>query len=317
MAFAISDQLRAASEEAIAQGASFLTSEVRSDGGWPSDKHSLDEEPEIEFSVFVVASGALVLESVRDQRIEDIRTRSKQFILSRIGPQGLWSYIPGLHPDLDDTSMCSMVAGPSSHAALFMGRNLQPVLSNLDEEGRFLTWIRPPGMPNDTDSVVNANVISWLGDRVETRAAQAWIERLIKDGQENGTSLWYPQVMDLYYCVSRASYLATPVFANLRNVLARRILQSKPENVLQKAQAVSALRLLQCDDDQQFIRRLLNEVIELQRNDGSWPSCEVWRGPADLGYVFWSSALTSAYCIEALSRSAKVKVESDHNDSGS
>ena len=305
MTYEVPGHLRYAAENAIAQGVAFLQADVTEEGAWPSENHIFDQEPQIEYAMFVAACGILALQTCRDQRIAEIVERTKRFLVQNIGPQGLWSYVPGLHPDLDDSSVCAMAIGPSGHSALFMGRNLEPILANRDSEGRFLTWIREPGMPNDVDSVVNANVISMLGHRTETSGAESWIENLVRENRESGSSLWYVPVMDLYYCVSRASQLAAPAFASLRSILIERILETKVSNPLQIAQALTALDYLKIQGESEFVHQRLEELIAAQQDDGSWPSCEVWRGPEELGFIFWSKTLTSAYCIEALSRTTQ------------
>ena len=79
---------------------------------------------------------------------------------------GVWRYWPRIPPDVDDTALCSLAIGP--RALLLFYSNIERILSNRDAEGRFLTWMMGPGLPNFTPDlcpVVNANVISYLGNR--------------------------------------------------------------------------------------------------------------------------------------------------------
>ena len=94
--------------------------------------------------------------------------------------------------------MCSLAVNVRTLRLFFS--NIERILSNRDAEGRFLTWMWEPdwsglpqglSLPPETCPVVNANVISYLGDRPETRAAQHWLATLIEERREAGQSRHY------------------------------------------------------------------------------------------------------------------------------
>ena len=221
----------------------------------------------------------------------------------------MWRYRPHLPPDLDDTAMCSLAAGP--HPWMLLGRNVDLILSYRDHEGRFLSWMfahddGPYAARNDVDSVVNANTLAWLGDYPDTRRAQRWIETLIEENREAGSAPWYPCPMDIYVAVARTSCIARPIFARLRPTLASRIIDCRKAggefgDVQRTAQALSALDMLGGWVHEGTIRPSMERLLESQRPDGGWPECFAWQDP-HLGFAFASEALTTACCIEALER---------------
>ena len=192
------------------------------------------------------------------------------------------------------------------------------MLANRDEEGRFMTWVLAKDEPDvvskfrlEADPVVNANVIAYLGDHPETKAAQRWLEALIAEGSLEGSSKWYPDTVTIYYAITRAMIRAQPALDQLRPILAERILRLRHENgefgnILQTAQAVSALYNI--GSLQRIDAKLqLDGLISSQREDGSWPEFLAfgdqslkWGLVGQIGHG--SEAVTSAFCIEALER---------------
>ena len=324
MRWNLPERLRTAAGHAIEAGLGYLDTVVDSNGAWPSvchRSHDLTGAATVEHSVFVAASGVLILEACDSRRAARIRTRTRDFILSRIERPGVWRYMPlpdrdgdaaevspypPLAADLDSTSLCSLALEPQRHPWLFLGRNVKAILSNRDGEGRFLTWIAsrgPLGRPNDADTVVNANVVACLGDRAETRAAQRWLETLIEEKRESGASIWYDDPLDVYYCLGRAMVVAAPAFEKLRPTLADRIPGADDlGDALRAAQALSALDMLGAAAPVSRARRYLEQLLDTQHPHGGWPACLVWRGPRGLPFTNSSAALTTAYCIEALTR---------------
>ena len=305
-----------AARSAIGRGLGFLETAVEPDGAWPSrlyENHDLTGPWNEERAPFAPAFGLVALAVCDDPRAEALRSRTRAFLFHHMEYPGVWRYWPNLPPDLDDTALCSLAAGP--HPWLVFGRNVGPILSNRDREGRFLTWMLPHDGPdaagndvsswNDVDSVVNANTIAWLGNNPETEGAQRWIETLIEEHREEGSAPWYPCPMDIYVAVARASCIAKPVFARLRPALASRIIERRKTgggfgDVLRTAQALSALDMLGGWEREESVRPSVERLIESQRPDGSWPECLAWlAGP--LGGIA-SEALTTACCIEALER---------------
>ena len=323
--------LREGMARAVESGLRFLDGIIGAEGAWPAVGIYDRDRPAVpEWTPFAAAVGILALEACGAPRAAALISRSRAFLHSRIEYPGVWRYYPGLAPDLDDTALCSVAAG--SHLWLLMGRNVGLILSCRDDEGRFRTWIVPKGerlkpyratesarmvpgdgsesSPKTVDSVVNANVLAYLGDRPETRAAQEWLAKLVEEGRESGTAPYYPSTMDLYSAMARASRLAPPVFARLRATLAARVVElleagGETIDAYRMAQGVTALAQLQATGEEEVVRCSLEGLLETQHANGGWPECLIWRCRPGIKGRFSSEALTTACCIGALARAMR------------
>ena len=320
---ATSEALAGAAREGIRRGLAFLESMIDENGAWHCIRFNV-ADPEIprhfERPPFVSALCALALESSDEPRARAICTATKAYLIDTIEYPGWWRYYRHLPPDLDSTTLCSLVIG--THPWIWLGRNVPGMLANRDEEGRFMTWVLAEDEPDvvsrfriEADPVVNANVLAYLGDHPGTRDAQRWLEALVTEGSLDGSSKWYPDTVTIYHAITRAMIRAKPALAPLRPMLADRILGLRNENggfgnVLQTAQAVSALYnigSLGSIDAKREVERLMSS----QRGDGSWPELLAfgdqslkWGMVGQIGHG--SEAVTSAFCIEALERLVEV-----------
>ena len=308
-------------QSAIARGLAFLDRSVGADGVWPCIRYEdagLTGPGELEKNPGMAGFGVLALESCDDPLARAIWSRSRNFLFRTMQRPGLWRYWPQIPPDVDDTAICSLAVG--ARTLLLFGSNIEPILSNRDAEGRFLTWMLGPGLPEFTPDicpVVNANVISYLGDRTETRAAQHWLETLIEERREVGQSRHYIEPMNLYHAVARASCLAAPAFARLRPTLVSRIVERREDDGMFGDPLYSSLALLALDMlgalQWEEMRPTLAQLLEAQRPDGGWPggvhyvaspalieqSLALAHGPI---YWFFTEAIPTACCIELLER---------------
>ena len=312
-------ELAKAGRESIRNGLAFLESTIDENGAWHCIRFNL-ADPDIprhfEKPPFVSAFCVLALERCEEARARAICTATRAYLVNTIEYPGLWRYYRHLPQDLDSTALCSLVLG--THPWILLGRNVPQILANRDEEGRFMTWVLEDDEPDvvsrfrlEADPVVNANVIAYLGDCPETRDAQRWLEALITDAKVKGSSKWYPDDVATYYATARAVIRAQPALDGLRPILADRILDLRDEtgefgNVLQTAQAVSALDTVGCLD-RIDAKRQVERFISSQREDGSWPELLAfgdqtlkWGTVGRIGHG--SEAVTSAFCIEALER---------------
>ena len=315
--------LARAGRDSIRRGLEFLESAIDENGTWHCIRFNI-ADPDIprhfERPAFVSALCVLALESCDEARARAICTATRAHLANTIEYPGLWRYYRHLPQDLDSTALCSLVLG--THPWILLGRNVPPVLSNRDEEGRFMTWVLAEDEPNvvstfriEADPVVNANVIAYLGDHPETEDAQRWLEALITEDSLEGSSKWYPDTVAIYYATTRAMIRARPALDRLSPILVERILSLRDEqgqfgNILQTAQAVSALYnvggLKRMDATRQVER-----LIGAQHEDGSWPELLAFGDQSLKWGVFGqighgSEAVTTAFCIEALERLVEV-----------
>ena len=324
---ATSGALAEACRESIRRGLDFLESVIDENGAWHCIRFNT-ADPNIprhfERPPFISAFCALALESSDEPKARAMCAATRAYLVDTMEYPGLWRYYRHLPQDLDSSALCSLVIG--NHPWMLLERNVPEILANRDEKGLFQTWILADDEPDvvspfriEADPVVNANVIACLGERPETREALRWLEGLIIEDKLDGTSKWYPDIVSIYYAITRALLRVPSALDRLRPVFAERILDlrnGKGEfgNILQTAQAVSALYnigSLQSIDAQQQVERFLGS----QREDGSWPELLAfgdqelkWGVVGQIGHG--SESVTSAFCIEALERLVEILLES-------
>ena len=312
-------ELAGAGRASIRRGLDFLDSIIDASGAWHCIRFNI-ADPDIprhyEKPAFVSAFCALALERCEEPRARAIHDRTLRHIVETMEYPGLWRYYRHLPQDLDSTALCSLLIG--SHPWILLGRNIPRILANRDEDGRLLTWLLAENEPDvvarfriEADPVVNANVIALLGDCPETKAAQGWLEKLIREDRLHGASKWYPDPVTICYSIARAMVRTAPLLDHLREGLTQRILdlwdgKEGFGNVLLTAQAVSALsdidRLHRIDTNSQF-----EKLLSWQNEDGHWPELLAfgdqslqWGVFGQIGHA--SESMTTAFCIEALER---------------
>ena len=329
----IRDELR----PAIERGLAFLDTLIEADGAWPCLRYKDGPWPDLRYvdagftgpgklekNPGMTGFGVLALENCDHPLAQAIQSRTRNFLFRTMEHPGVWRYAPHLPLDVDDTAVCSLAVNVRTLRLFFS--NIDCILSNRDAEGRFLTWIFPPDMsslpqdlnlPPETCPVVNANVISYLGDRPETRAAQHWLETLIEERREAGQSRHYAEPINLYHALARASCLAAPAFARLRPTLVRRLVECRDDgglfgNAMYSSLALSALDMLGALQPEDMYPTL-EQLLAAQRPDGGWPggvhyvaspllidqAQALAQGPV---YWFFTEAISTACCIEVIER---------------
>lgn len=316
-------------DAAIAAGVAFLRRTQRPDGElpllrWGADPSRAWPEPAVFATALVACSIARVAGA------EDVRRRALDFIESHMERPGVWRHWTALHPkfddsppDVDDTSVASL--------ALFRnGRSAPPnrdlLLANRDTRGLFFTWITPRlpwassaewtsvvrpqlrrpianwrffrdgvSRRQDIDTVVNANVLSWLGRSDATEPVVQNILRVLRDGTESSCDKWYENPFAVWYFFSRA--LRTAAATEGGAILVDRVRRSSPSHALDRALAACVLL-----DWNAPASDLVEALVGEQESSGAWPCASLYHaGPSRWG----SEALTTGICIEALSRSCE------------
>jgi hypothetical protein len=249
---------------------------------------------------------------VRHPSAGEIIRKGISFLKREVVHPGIWRYWTQndsrqIDPDLDDTCLASFLLHKHDRSSELA--NISVILSNRAPDGLFLTFFRPKRSRNDIDAVVNANVLLYLGERTETAAVSAFLNRIVSDGQAHRYSFYYPDKFSVYYAITRA-YLAgvhrlePSRDAILRQVHAELIDKFPRHNPLTTAHtACILLNLGQALDP--VLRRLMATILYTQGSDGAWDRAMAWAGPEPPGphTLFWGSEeITTALCLEALSR---------------
>lgn len=293
---------------AIGRGVGFLAGrqlphgEMRVDRA--ADRRLLD--PAFESSPYGTTYVLHSLSFADDPRIAEVTARGRRFLAEEMEPPGLWRYCSSrnpktLPPDLDDTA-CAALVLRDSHDEIRLGLHLRVILANRDGDGLFRTFLADGG--NNVDAVVNANVVCYLGEREETRAACRYLLDLVAHGRERTSSVYGVDDLSFYYVLSRAFDLGVRSLAPCRErvvsaVSGRRLPDGSFGDELATALAVATLRNLGAGDAD-GLGAAASFLVSHQRSDGSWPRSAFYVDFA--GGFYGSDELTTAFAVEALAR---------------
>ena len=312
------ENLKQVIQESLQRGLNFIEETIKEHhGAWPCIRYNIANSNiprHYEKPPFVTAYCTLALARCKEPRAKAICEKSRQYVVETMEYPGMWRYYRHLPQDIDSTTTCSLVIG--NHPWILFGENVAKILSNRDQEGRFLTWVHALDEPEmvaifkiETDPVVNANVIAFLGDCPETRDAQKWLTTLFKEGLLEDSSKWYPDNVSICYAVARAVCKTQPVLDHLRPLLVELVLASRNpagefESVLQAAQAITTLFMAEKSSNPVILGQV-EYLLNSQQKDGSWPELLafgdkklMWGSFGQIGHA--SESMTTAFCVEAL-----------------
>jgi hypothetical protein len=249
-----------------------------------------------------------------------VRLRALDFLQREMEPDGLWRYPSTEHAghdyiplDVDDTSLASAALENSGRP---VPNNRALLLANRNRKGLFRTWIvrwwpHPRRMYDffrlttanvgDVDSVINANVVIYLGDCEETRPAIAYMLAVLRASAEMASTKWYESRFTVWYFLSHA---LREIASEAGAMIVPRIEAANPHNALELALAASTLLLWNRTPD-------VKPLIDAQLPSGAWPRAgfyhaglkRISRNEFQPTPPWWGSeALTTVLAVEALSR---------------
>jgi hypothetical protein len=301
---------------ALDRAVSFLAARQLTYGEFPSyrfDTPSLQPPGKLDSSPFVTTFVLYALALVDHPEAMPLLEKGVAFLLSECEEPGVWRYWTSRNgarivPDLDDTSCASFVLQQLVPDLLPDNRDV--LLRYRTEQGVFQTWICDGD--NDVDSVVNANVLLYLGERHETKAALEVLCRLVEEDREGPSYWYYLDALALYYAISRARYHGVAGLercreAVLRKVLARQQADGSFGDELATALGLCTLLNFRAEDTAALTRGFV-ALLGAQQPEGGWPSRAFYSGPRPPGplKVWWGSEeLTTALCLEALAKGLK------------
>ena len=310
-------RLREAVRGAVDRGLGFLEASIRPDGAWPSRMYwnlELTGSAEEELAPSWPPSARSPWPPAPTPGHGRSRTGPGS---SSSGPCAIRAYgVTGRVSRTISTSLSLCSQAVPWHPWVLFGMNLGCLPTAQDDRGRFRTWLAPPNEADsaDVDSVVNANVVGYLASQGRNALggqAAAWLADLVREGNAEGSSHYYPDTLDLYDALARARERGVPAFQDLGAALADRIRARRgPDggygDTLRTARALSALHILEAPPEGDALRATVERILHRQRPDGSWPEHRFWQGPLppDPPSVgFGSAMLDTASCVEALVRS--------------
>jgi hypothetical protein len=260
-------------------------------------------------SVFVTTFVLYSIARIDCPRRATMTKKAISFLTEEMRDPGLFQYYTSKNTnsigfDLDDTA-CASVALQRSHPLVAGGRNVEYFLENRNETGLFYTWVGDTAPENDIDSVVNANVVFYLGDRDETRSACRYLIDTIESGCEGDSYRYYLDDMTLYYAVSRAyAHGASSLAGAKEMILEKVLLRSKDDGSFGDELATACAVCSLVDFEYKGVTRLRDAaryLEERQSADGSWRRVAMFCQP---GRYYGSEELTTALCLEALTHVA-------------
>src|SRR5215203_4301648 len=255
-------------------------------------------------SVFVTTLVLYSIAGIDGPCSTSMTNKALSFLTEEMKGPGLFQYYTSKNTnsigfDLDDTA-CASVVLQQSHPLVAGGHNVEYFLENRNEAGLFNTWVGDTDPENEVDSVVNANVVLYLGDRGETRSACRYLIDTIQSGREGDSYRYYLDDMTLYYAVSRAYAHGTSSLDGAREAIIDKTLQLSKDDgsfgdELVTACAVCSLANLGYDGVTR-LRAAARYLEEQQSANGSWRRVTMFCQP---GRYYGSEELTTAICLDA------------------
>lgn len=308
----------AAVRGAIEAGVAFLEAAQLSGGEIPiqiSGRRDMRGPGTREPAVFPAALAARALSAV--PAAATLHSRALDFLLREMHPDGLWRHpSTGLRKhwhtplDVDDTALAS--AALASAGRTFPDNRALLLAQRGPAHGLFLTWFarwwphpiatyrffRTIAERGDVDSVINANAVFYLGECEETRPAIEHMLRIVRDGREMISTIWYGSPFTIWYFFSHA---LRAVGQPAGDLIVSRVEATAPADALEKAAAATSLLLWNRLPD-------IGPLLDAQLPSGAWPSCGFYhmgrRRSEQVPRTPWwgSESLTTVFAVEALSR---------------
>lgn len=302
--------------DSIASAVAFLRARQLENGEfaiYTSTSRNLDDELVYNTTPFVTTFAIHALQEVKHVDVSSMIDKACKLLLSKMEPPGLWRYwhrVP-VPPDADDTGCCSHALISAGAAPPDLTENRAVLFANRDERGLFHTWLDGDKRPiaNDVDSVVNANVVLYLGDIPETRPAIDYLNQIIESNTERQSYWYYLDDLTLYYVMSRALRRGVASLERSKPFMVERTLHRRQSDGsfgsdLQTAMAISIL--LNCGHSAD-LGSAVEALVKRQQTDGSWVP-EAFYGapklppPGPFVFYFGSAELTTVMCLEAIAR---------------
>ena len=311
--------LRESLNQSISKAVDMLYQTQLSSGGFPnyisSDK-GMEKECKFDSCVFSSTIIGYCLMFSKDEKVLRMIQKIGGFLIREMIYPGIWCYWSSesgstITPDMDDTCCASFLLR-KSRPYLLIDENIMFLLRNRNDEGLFYTWLNP--LPdhvekNDIDSVVNGNVILYLGEREETKKVINFLNRIVLEDREKDTYWYYLNNLALYYMMSRAYFNGVTSLHQSADSIIHKVTSMQHQNgsfgdELNTALAVSTLMNYRFDDSL-ILRKGIEFLLDTQTETGMWKRRAFYAGPQypkPHSVWFGGEALTTALCFEALLR---------------
>lgn len=303
-------------EAAIERAVEFIALVQQPDGEAAARRHDspdLSDAGELDPSNFATSFALYAMEFSQHPLARQVEQKARAMLMREAVGPGIWRYsaqrltIP-IDPDLDNTCCIAFAFRNWDEGRAFCQNNVEAILRTRDRRtGFFRTWIRTQDCGNDTDFVVNANVLLYLGERPETNIARDTIVHAINHDEEKQWYWYYCDMLAFYYAVARAHFHSVPGFVKCRDAMLRKIAErhaagAPPLTAL--TAAYSLCSLMYCGEyDEPLIAADLQVILGEQAGDGGFPRYPFYTGwipPFKCRHWWGSEALTASFCVEGL-----------------
>jgi hypothetical protein len=334
--------LRSDLEQAIAQGIDFLYAMQLPSGTFRifcSPHPLLEEDCKPDHSTFQTAQISYCLNFTNSEKVAEIVSKAIRFLLGEMQDGGVWRYTCSpnpdyLPPDVDDTSCISLLL---KQHGISLPDNTGAMLGNRASRGLFYTWMLPrltwttdtsywrvalrqllklrqllwffrvtECKPNDRDPVVNANVLRYLGERLETRPIIRTLIQIIEDQAEETCDKYYGSRFTFYYYLSRNHAAGIRAFEPMRETIVERIKShARPDGVIGNHilhMALDACALMDWKDHSAVLDEAIQAILRARDSSGGWKKCPFYYSGPSKKLAWGSEELTTGFCLEALSR---------------
>ncbi|RCJ32535.1 hypothetical protein A6769_27780 [Nostoc punctiforme NIES-2108] len=328
------------SEISILKAIDFLEENQLDDGEFPAEFDQKYENPEnredwnFDSTPFVTSLILYSLYFLRSERkVQEIQDKGINFLLNEMKVGGLWKYWSAknekhttIPPDLDDICCISYILKMNN---IPVPNNIGIILDNRNHEGVFYTWVLPRSMKSvalhlmkfgkaishsdeiwkltdrdDICSVVNANVLLYLGENRKTRKTTEYLSDIVlRDSEEEHLS-FYDHKLSLYYMLSRAYFNGVTSLGVVKIPIVTKILNLQQTDGSFGDELLTALAtcaLLNFNHVVPSLEKAVTFLLDTQQVDGSWQRIPMYGGQLDQR-LFGSAALTTGFCVEALAR---------------
>jgi hypothetical protein len=246
-----------------------------------------------------------------------------------------------LAPDVDDTSCISVLL---RRHGVSVPDNTGVILGNRDSRGLFYAWILPrlrwtthmsywrvalrqlrklrqlhwfytvtECRPDDVDLVVNANVLHYLGERLETAPIIRHLIQAVEEQAEETCDKYYGNRFNFYYFLSRNYAAGVRAFEAVGDTIVARIKSYSHPNggignhILDTALAACAL--MDWKDRSTTLDNAIQAILCARDSSGGWKRCPFYYSGPSKKLAWGSEEITTGFCLEALSRYRDLQVE--------
>jgi len=293
------------------------------------------------FGPALIGSSLLFLKEY--PKVEEILDKTAAFLRYQMARGGTWHHYTNLHYlrslcplDVDDTSCISDFLR-KRNIDFPRDDNRALLLANRRKDGLFYTWFTFRFRPNsnktywrialkefrhpvksflfwrsaecgryDVDSIVNANVLYYLGDQETTQPVIDLLIKLIEEGREGDCDKWYLNPFTAYYFISRNYYAGiTKLEPTRKAIIDRIILQFKKDGSFGESVADTALAacsLMNFNYSSSELTKAMQYLIKAQKETGEWERRRIYYMGPSKTVGSGSEELTTAFCLEALER---------------